>query len=589
MHDNFKTIHFRFYFQIIITFILLTANNVIANSKSGNDSLNSESAKLVEFTSSNLPIIVVNTHGQTIINEEKITADMGIIYNGEGERNNVSDIFNNYNGKIGIEIRGSSSQLFPKKQYAVETRDSLGEDLNVSILGFPEESDWVLYAPYSDKTLLRNVLTYKLYNEMGRYATKTKFCELVLNNEYMGVYVLMEKIKRDKNRVDIKKLETTDTTGNGLTGGYIIKIDKFDGEGNAGWLSPFLPYKGAWQKTIYQYHYPKPEDINLQQKKYIQHIIYQFEEKMNQLEPKADDSSYTNLVDINSLVDYFLINEITKNVDGYRLSLFLCKDRDDINDKLVVGPIWDYNIALGNSDYYDGWNSEGWELPLLVYDFGFNYDEFTAPFWWGKLYNNPYFMKKINERWGEIKTTVFDQQKILSCIDSMVTYLDESQKRNFQKWNILNTKIWPNQYVFKYYSYEISFLKTWIKNRINWMDQNISGLLITSLNENETAPSTIILEQNYPNPFNPTTKIKYTIPDVGNAYLHSLPTTLKAYDLLGREVATLVNENQKPGNYEVEFNATESAKNYSPLPSGVYFYQLKVGENTMTKKLLLLK
>ncbi len=580
----------------IITIIFLFNGEVLfADSKTSDDSLNSNSANVVEFTSSNLPIIVINTRGQTIRSENKITADMGIIYNGEGNRNNVIDSFNNYNGKIGIEIRGSSSQMFPKKQYAVETRDSSGEDLNVSLLGLPEESDWVLYAPYSDKSLLRNAIAYKLYNEMGRYAAKTKFCELVLNNEYAGVYVLMEKIKRDKNRVDIKKIEPSDTAGNALTGGYIIKIDKFDGEDNAGWQSTFPPYKGTWQKTIYQYHYPKPEDITSQQKKYIQNFIFQFEDKMNRLEPKAEDSSYANLIDINSLVDYFLINEITKNVDGYRLSLFMHKDRDDINNKLVVGPIWDYNISLGNADYYEGWKTDGWELPLLIYNFDFSGDQFTAPFWWEKLFNNPYYMKKINERWEELKSAVFDQKKITHYIDSMVVYLDESQKRNFTKWDILKTYIWPNKYIFDTYINEINFLKTWLKNRINWMEQNISRLLITSVTENKNNPASFILEQNYPNPFNPATKIKYTIPASLNPSKGGTLIQLKVYDVLGNELATLVNEEQQPGNYEVEFSTTSGyyeitrAKNHSSLPSGVYFYSFKVGDYFQTKKMLLLK
>src|SRR5690606_24210146 len=169
-----------------------------------------ESTNLVTFTSSNLPIVVINTNGQIIPDDEKITADMGIIYNGPGIRNNITDPFNNYNGKIGIEVRGSTSQWFPKKQYAVETRDISGEDTSVSLLGFPEESDWILFAPYNDKSLMRDVLVYKVSSLLGRYASRSMYCEVVLNSEYVGVYVLLEKVKRDGDRVDIKKLEPGD-------------------------------------------------------------------------------------------------------------------------------------------------------------------------------------------------------------------------------------------------------------------------------------------------------------------------------------------------------------------------------------------
>ena len=244
-------------------------------------SLNIISAQVV-FSSSNLPIIVIDTHGQVIPNEPKIEADMGIINNGPGVRNYITDPFNHYNGKIGIEIRGSSAQTFPKKQYAIETRDSTGNNLNVSLLGMPEENDWILYAPYSDKSLIRNVLAYKMSNDIGRYTSRTSFCEVVLNGDYIGLYVLMEKIKRDRNRVKIKKMLPTYTSGDLLTGGYIIKIDKMEGSNIQGWYSNFPPYPGAWQQIYYQYHYPDPDEIVPEQESYIQNFIYQFEYIMDQ-------------------------------------------------------------------------------------------------------------------------------------------------------------------------------------------------------------------------------------------------------------------------------------------------------------------
>ncbi|HMR57666.1 MAG TPA: CotH kinase family protein, partial [Cyclobacteriaceae bacterium] len=156
--------------------------------------------------SSNLPIVVINTAGATILDDPKIVADMGIIDNGPGQRNSVTDTYNNYSGKIGIEIRGSSSQSFPKKQYSIELRDATGEGVSAPLLGLPPEEDWVLFAPYNDKTLMRDVLAYKIGRDLNRYAPRTRFCELVLNGNYEGIYVLIEKIKRDNNRVDINKL-----------------------------------------------------------------------------------------------------------------------------------------------------------------------------------------------------------------------------------------------------------------------------------------------------------------------------------------------------------------------------------------------
>lgn len=143
--------------------------------------------KLIDFTSSNLPIIIINTNSLSIpYDNPRIVADMGVIYNEQGERNNISDPFNNYSGKISIEIRGSSSSRWSKKSYGIETQNEDGSNNSVSLLGLPEENDWILYASYYDRSFLRNVLTCKLANEMGWYASRTKYCELVLNGEYQG-------------------------------------------------------------------------------------------------------------------------------------------------------------------------------------------------------------------------------------------------------------------------------------------------------------------------------------------------------------------------------------------------------------------
>ena len=147
------------------------------------------------FTSSNLPIVVINTNGQAIQDDPRIVCDMGIIDNGFGNINSINDPFNDYNGKISIEYRGSSSQSFPKKAYALETQDAIGNNNNVSILGMPVENDWILYAPYTDKSLMRNFLTFYLGRRMNNYSPRTVYCELVVNGDYRGVYVLMEKIK----------------------------------------------------------------------------------------------------------------------------------------------------------------------------------------------------------------------------------------------------------------------------------------------------------------------------------------------------------------------------------------------------------
>jgi hypothetical protein len=531
--------------------------------------------KAQPFTSSNLPIVVINTNGQPIVDEPKINADMGIIYNGEGVRNYLTDPFNDFNGRIGIEIRGSSSQMYPKKQYSVETRDFAGEDSAVSLLGLPKEADWILYAPYSDKTLLRDVLAYRLFNDMGRYATRSRYCEVVINGNYMGVYVLLERIKRDKNRVDISKLEPSAISGDSLTGGYIIKIDKPDGIANESWSSAYPPYPGASQKIRYIYHYPKPANINSAQRNYIRGYITAFENSMNS--PYYNDSinGYRKMIDVDSFVDYFLHNELTKNVDAYRISSYMHKDKDSKGGKLVMGPVWDYNIALGNGDYYRVWSATGWHIDYLTSNSSFlSNDQFQVPFWWKKLYEDPYFRNKVRARWEELKQTVFTKDKLFSYIDSLTTFFDEARIRNFQRWPILGIYVWPNYYIGQTYQDEINFLKKFIQDRLIWLDNNMIGVLSNSEVESEL-PAAYELYQNYPNPFNPSTIITFSIPEAAHV-------EIRVYDITGREAALLIDDFKEPGVYNISFSGLT-------LSSGVYMYTLKSGGNILSRKMILVK
>ncbi len=516
---------------------------------------------------SNLPIVVIDTYGQNILNYPRIICHMGIIDN-DTTANSIGDNFNGYDGMINIEIRGSSSQMYPKKQYALETQDIAGENLNVSILGMPSENDWILYAPYSDKSLLRNYLAYNLALEMGRYASRTRFCEVVINGDYKGLYVFMEKIKQDNNRVNISKLEPTEVSGDDLTGGYILKVDKWDGENNDGWFSePPLPgYEGSW----YQYHYPKPDDIAPEQRNYIIHYMTNFENMMASDIYNHPVSGYYDRVNLESFVDVSILSEISKNVDAYRLSAYMYKDRDDEDGRLTMGPIWDYNLAFGNADYYDGGNPAGWQMDVELGE-----DIFKIPFWWFRIWDDDTFKEAFFQRWQELRQSVFSDEHIMSMIDSAAILIADARVRNFQRWPILDQYIWPNAYVGGTYANELIYLKDWISNRLVWMDGQ-AGLAIVS----ESLPISFRLDPAYPNPFNPITTIPYNLPE------HS-HVTIKIYDLVGRKVKTLVNQNLETGYKSVIWNATND--HGIPVSAGVYLYQVRVGDFVQTKKIVLLK
>jgi hypothetical protein len=538
---------------------------------------------LIVFTSSDLPIVVIETHGQEIRNEPKITADMGVIDNGPGVRNRVSDPFNAYSGKIGIEIRGSSSTQFPKKQYAVETRDASGADLDVSLLGMPAESDWVLFAPYNDKTLIRDALVYTLSRRMGRYASRVRFCELVLNGRYDGVYVLFEKIKRDKNRVNITKEEMPDTTGDALTGGYIIKIDKNDGAGNEGWYSGFLPFVGSAYRVMYQYHYPKPEDIVWPQRGYITRYIRDFELAMYLTSFNDPVNGYPRWLDVGAFIDYVLVNEIGKNVDSYRLSCYMYKDRDSKGGKLVMGPPWDYNLAFGNCNYHRTAATDGFHLTYMSDSAAFRKNEpFLGPFWWKKIFDDPPVRQQMAARWSALRTGEFSSTRVFGLIDSMASVLAEARQRNFLRWSVLGQYIWPNVYVGQTYQDEIRYLKDWIAARFMWMDRELAVTGVGS-GAADGVPGTAVLGENYPNPFNPGTTVPFTVHDPSRVQI-------VVYDMLGREVARLVDADLAPGFHSVVFDG-------SGLASGVYICRLTAtphgasveGSTSQFRRMLLLK
>jgi len=415
-----------------------------------------------------MAIANVDTKNLTIVDEPKIPANLQIT-----EENSIL-----FDGPIGIEIRGSSSQMFPKKSYGFETWDEDGKDINVSLADFPEEEDWIFYAPYSDKSLIRNVIIFELSNEIGQYATKTKFLELYLNNKYRGLYVLMEKIKRDKNRVNISKNKDDD-----LTGGYILKIDKSTGNGSSSadyttqnsFSSKFNSLgttdlnKGAI--THFLYEYPDSDDINDNQKNYIINYISQFEDALISSEFNDPEKGYAKFIDKDSFIDFFLLNEISKNIDGYRLSTFMHKNK---GEKLKMGPIWDFNLGFGNANYCNGDSYEGWAYQFNNQCPG---DLWQVPFWWKRFMEDPNWKNLLKNRWTSLRNDKFSNDHILNKISNHVKFINEnnSSSDNFTAWNILGKYIWPNAYNGSSYSDEIVYLNSWIKNRLNWMDLEINS------------------------------------------------------------------------------------------------------------------
>lgn len=437
----------------------------------------------------NLPIIIINTNGVEIPDEPKITANMGIIDNGYGNINNQFDQPNDYNGFVGIEIRGQSSQMFPKKSYAFETRDEDGENLNVPILGMPAENDWILYAPYSDKSMLRNFISFFMGSKLGSYCTRMAYCEVIINNDYKGVYILMEKIKRDDNRVNIAKLKPEDIEGDELTGGYIVKVDKIDPDfqyGTDGWKSIPVPEYPNAMNIIFQFYDPKADEMVQQQKNYIENYITTSENALTSPSFANPDYGYNSYLNASSFVDQMILCEISKEVDKYRYSTYFYKEKDSDGGKLFAGPAWDFNLGYSNVDYWPPGNEyTGWRYSLV------EPYEWSIMFWWKRMMEDPYFEDLFHTRWQQLRNNELSNYNIEHAIDSIVEYIDGAKHRNYERWPILGQYVWPNyNWQGNDYNDEVEFLETWLFNRINWIDNNIPGTTLTPSAE---------LSSSYPN------------------------------------------------------------------------------------------
>jgi hypothetical protein len=527
----------------------------------------------VEFESSNLPVILIDTDGKNIVDDPRIAARMRIINNPDGSRNFLTDTPYNYDGRINIEIRGKSSQMFPKKSYGFETQDAVGNNLNISLLNMPPENDWILYAPYSDKSLLRNVICFHLTRKMGWYASRTQFCELLLNGEYQGIYVLMEKIKRDGDRLNIARLNPDEISGDEITGGYIIAVDKMEGQ-YGGWYSSFDPPGSDWRTIFFQYYYPKFNTIVPEQETYIQNYLYEFEEALNSPTFRNPETGYKKYINVTSFIDHFIIYEFAKEIDSYKFSVYMHKDRDSRGGKLTAGPVWDFNLGFGNVDF----GGEGAMFPE-----GWMYDKgVPRMYWWNRLMQDSDFRDRLKTRWVALRSGPFHTDSIISFINIQRAYTDEARKRNFQRWPVIGEYIWPNYYVGISYQDEMNYLREWIHQRLVWMDANMPGELLTgSVAKHNDASMDAFAFSLHPNPVSVTTMMRFNLNSPADV-------RIDVYDILGRKVSTLAGSNKGQGRHQVIWDGTDRSGRF--LPNGIFFYSVSInGRLAARGKIILLR
>ena len=409
--------------------------------------------------SSNLPLIVLENYSSGRPSQgDYQTASMAVIEPTDG-RSKLTSPFTAAS-QVGIKVRGSSTSGRSKASLSLEVQDEIGQDSNLSLLGMPNESDWVLWGPYNfDLTLMHNPFIFELSRQIGRYAPRTRFVEVYLNTgggtlssaDYYGVYALMEKISRDADRVDVERLFDEHKKEPDVSGGYIFKIDRSD-PGDSGF--------GAAGQNI-KYVYPKEEEIERPERDAQQQYVRQFFNEMgtalNASYFKDQKRGYAKYIDVDAAIDHHLLNVVAFNVDALRLSGYMHKPR---GGKLMFGPIWDFDRALGSTDGRDN-NPRSWRSTSS--DRGTDF--FNYP-WWNRMFKDIDFFQKYIDRFQSLRLTEFSKANINAVIDGMADDLKEAQKRNLAKWNQR-----PRSAYGGTYQGEVNHMKTWLSQRISFMEQ----------------------------------------------------------------------------------------------------------------------
>ena len=417
-----------------------------------------------------LPIVFVDTKGICLDSKvtEKIPATMKVL---DGKTNNVADSAKGTRYDIGIKVRGQSSALFPKPGYGVEVRDEKGEGKDVSLFGLPPSDDWVFHGPYVDKSLIRNALAHWLFRQAGHYSPRSKHFDLYINGVYRGVYVLLEKIKRDKYRVNVSKLKETDISGEEVTGGYIWAFDK-TGTNTGGAGSGPIEKEGFSTSDGLNVilHYPKKENIKREQEAYLKKYLNDLE---GLFKNGKNGQGYEKYVDMTSALDYVLHEEVTNNADSYWCSFFLHKPKDKTDSngvktegKVTLGPAWDFNLAMSNGTQPEngggqgqgGWNQgggmwggmggmggmggfsssgNGWQIENSMKSgqgmMGMG-SSLKAPNWLLGMWKDSHYQSELKKRWAELRSGVWHTKTMDKYLDSMKTYLKSAADRNFKRW-----------------------------------------------------------------------------------------------------------------------------------------------------------
>jgi hypothetical protein len=368
-----------------------------------------------------------------------VTARVRVIDRPGGRPNRTADPGNVYAGRAGIELRGHSSQRFPKKQYGLELRDRRGDGRDVGLLGMAADDDWVLSANYSDKTLMRNALAYRTARTLfARYAPHTRYVELVLNRRYRGVYVLTQKIELGKGRVEAED-------------GWMLElVFGYQARGERHFESP---------RTGRPLIYTDPDDPGRRHAGAIRRDVVRFERALYRKRFRHPQRGWRARLDPGAAIDYVLLQELFDNQDAFHASTYFHRPP---GGRIVLGPLWDFDIAMGNTTLDRFRTPPGWHLGRRPYV--------------ERLYRDRWFVRGMAARWREVRAFGL-RRRLRAMIASDARRLRGAQARNFRRWPILGRYVWPNPVDPRTGRYrptwraEVAYLRGWLDARIAWIDR----------------------------------------------------------------------------------------------------------------------
>ena len=503
------------------------------------------------FVNSTLPIIELQTQTQAINNYQKVKVGFKTYDAPAGNNQWLSDV-PSFSGSALMEWQGWSGPGLPKKNFDFDVADNQGQKIDVPLLGMPAENDWVLKAEFLDRTLMKNHLVFDLFQKMGRYAPRTRFCEVVLDGEYLGIYTLQEKIKRNKNRVNIDKLLPNELTLPNLSGGYIYEINNsgaaFD------WTSAFAPINDATTNYNVEFRvvYPDRDVLPTAQFNYLKAFTDSFEAAL--ASPQFQDSTlgYRAYTDVYSFIDFMLISEFAANYDTYGRSFFLTKENLNDGGKLKAGPPWDFDQGFG---YY--WPSpQGWVWEITNYYWPF-------PFWWSKFWSDERYRRETECRWKSYRQEALSDAVVFQTIDSLKARIAPAVARN--EW------VWPSANGTTYND-NLNALQSWIAQRLAWIDDSLDQYAVgfpvlpllsdTSLCAGDTLDFSATVDYVYD--WDPGPKSPWLVPTNSGMYTLTVTDTSGCFSR-----KTIQIEARKPnvaftiqlvqGNHEIECQAMDTS------------------------------